>query len=436
MRIFLLLVLMTISPLNWAAAKIETWQTPKGSRVFYIYAPDLPMADIRITFDAGSARDGAQHGLAALTSGLLDTGAGKWSADELARRFESVGANFGTSVSRDTASLSLRTLTDPPLFDKAVETMKTILIQPVFNQADFEREKNRTLAALKHRESSPAALADLTFNKVVYGDHPYAHSSAGEIETVTALTADDLKKFYKQYYVSANALVVIVGDLTKKQAAKTAEDLLADLPAGQKPTDIPEVSLPKHAKLQHIEFPSTQTHVLSGLPGMHRKDEDYFALYVGNHILGGGGLVSRLFEEVREKRGLAYGASSSFAPMFRKGAFSMGLQTRNDQTQQALDVMTQTLADFIETGPTEAELDAAKKNLTGGFVMRFDTNSKLAGYAEMIGFYGLPLDYLDTFPEKVLALTVNDIKDAFKRRVNPKLLQTVTVGEAVKTREK
>lgn len=423
------LMLLLCSQTLLAAAKIDFWQTRQGSRVYFVKTEGLPMADIQVMFDAGSARDGTQFGLAALTADMLDSGAGKWDADAIAERFESVGAVFGTGSAIDNANVSLRTLTDKPLFDKALETMRVILAQPNFGRDDFEREKNRTLAGLKQQEESPADLASIAFYKALYGEHPYAHPESGVIGTVSALTPDDLKGFYRQYYVAANALVVIVGDLTKQQAEQTAETLLAGLPAGQKPSALPEVILPRQASMQHQEFPSSQTHVLVGLPGIGRNDPDYFSLYVGNHILGGSGLVSKLFDEVREKRGLAYSASSAFMPMLKPGPFLVSLQTRNDQTGQALDVLNKTLADFIGKGPSEAELVAAKKNITGGFAMRFDTNKELAKYVGMIGFYGLPLDYLDTFQQKVNQVTVASITDAFKRHVNLALLQTITVGQ-------
>ena len=273
-------------------------------------------------------------------------------------------------------------------------------------------------------------MASIAFYNALYGNHPYAHPESGVIKTVAALKAADLRHFYQKYYVAANAMVVIVGDLTKQQAEQTAEKLVAGLPVGKKPEDLPDVAMPLKAAQQHIEFPSSQTHVLVGLPGTYRKDPDYFNLYVGNHILGGSGLVSKLFNEVREKRGLAYSASSAFIPMLKPGPFLVSLQTRNDQTAQALQVLNQTLADFIAKGPTEAELVAAKKNITGGFAMRFDTNKKLASYVAMIGFYDMPLDYLDTFQQKVEQVTVASITDAFKRRVNPQLLQTITVGKS------
>lgn len=433
MRIFLYsFIFWLCSTASWAAAKIEHWQTTQGSRVYYVHTEGLPMADIHVLFDAGSARDGQQFGLAALTAGLLDTGAGAWDADAIAERFESVGAVFGAGSSIDNSSVALRTLTDKALFDKALTTMQAILTQPRFSQADFNREKNRTLAALKQQQESPGELAGIAFYQALYGQHPYGHPDTGTLETVSQLTLDDVRRFYRHYYVAANAIIVMVGDLNRRQAEQTAEKLLSGLPAGQKPSPVPDVTMPSQGASRHIEFPSTQTHVLVGLPGTYRKDPDYFALYLGNHILGGGSLVSKLFEEIREKRGLAYSASSAFVAMLKPGPFMVSLQTRNDQTGQALQVMNKTLADFIAQGPSAAELTAAKNNIVGGFAMRFDTNKELASYVGMIGFYGLPLDYLDSFRQNIEGITVAAVKEAFKRRIDLNKLQTVTVGRRAK----
>lgn len=426
-------LLILFSHNTFAAAKIQTWQTSQGSRVYYVQTPALPMVDIRASFDAGSARDGDRHGIAALTAALLDTGAGDWNADDIADRFESVGAAFSTGVSEDMAWLSLRSLSEPKLFDKAIDTFKTILTQPRFNAADFEREKNRTLAALKHREESPAQIAKLAFGKALYGDHPYAHPEEGYVETVGKLDPEQLKAFYRQYYVAANGIIVIIGDLDRQKAEQTAERLLSGLAKGEKTQPIAAVELPEKSTSRHIEFPSSQTHVLAGMPGTYRKDPDYFSLYVGNHILGGGGLVSQLFEEIREKRGLAYSASSQLTPLFRAGPFAMGLQTRNDQTDQAVALMQSTYEHFVTEGPSQQELDASKKNITGGFAMRIDTNGKLTDYVTMIGFYQQPLDYLETFQANVEAVTVESIRSAFARRLDPKHLQTISVGGVAKT---
>jgi zinc protease len=422
-------ILVVFSSSAFSAATIEHWQTPKGSRVYFVQTDALPMVDIQVVFDAGSARDGEQFGLSSFTTNLLDSGAGNWNAEDIAQRFESVGANFGTGSSIDNASVTLRTLTDKPLFDKAIDTMCVILSNPTFAKNDFSREKNRTLAALKQREESPADLANITFYKAIYGEHPYGHPNLGVLPTVEKFTEKDVKNFYKTYFTASNAIVVIVGNLSKDDAEKTANLLVSDLPQGSKPAPLPDVPALTKATTQNLDFPSTQTHVLVGLTGTYRKDPDYFPLYVGNHILGGGSLVSKLFDEVREKRGLAYSASSGFMPLLKNGVFVASLQTRNDQTAQALDVLNQTLSDFVKNGVTDTELTAAKANIVGGFPLKFDSNKELANYVVMMGFYQMPLDYLEAFQQNVQNVTKEQIADAFKRRVDLNLLQTVTVGK-------
>ena len=189
----------------------------------------------------------------------------------------------------------------------------------------------------------------------------------------------------------------------------------------------------KLAKEQNIfiEYPSAQTHILVGQPGVKRGDSDYFPLYVGNHILGGGGMVSRLFSEVREKRGLSYSAYSYFSPMLFKGPFVAGLQTKTEQVDEAISVLLENIKNYITDGPTEEELVAAKKNITGGYPLRIDSNSKILNYVVVIGYYKLPFDYLDTFNSNVEAVTVDSIKDAFKRRINPDKLVVVKVGSSL-----
>jgi zinc protease len=415
-----------------AGPKIQTWEQPNGAKVYFVPTEGLPMVDVRVVFDAGSARDGKQFGLSTLTAGLLDTGAGTWDADAIAKRLESVGARLGTGATRDSASVSLRSLTEPKLLQPALETMKAILTQPTFSAADFDREKKNLLVGLKQREESPADLAGILFFQNLYGDHPYAHPKEGNIDTVEKLTREDLQKFYRQYYVAKNALIVIVGEVDKTKAETIATDLLAGLPAGEKPAPLPEVSQPTAGNTTKKFFPSAQTHVYSGVPGTRVGDPDYFPLYVGNHILGGSGLVSKISEEVREKRGLSYSATSYFYPFRVQGPFLMGLQTKNNTAEEAVRVMQKTLRDFITQGPTAKELDDSKKNITGGFAMRLDSNSKLLEQIASIAFYGLPLDYLDTFIGKVEAVTPQQIQQAFKTRIDPDKLQTVLVGAGAK----
>jgi zinc protease len=200
------------------------------------------------------------------------------------------------------------------------------------------------------------------------------------------------------------------------------------LPEGSRGAALPAVTALKQADEVRILHPSTQTHVRMGAPGMRRGDPDYFPLYVGNHILGGGGLVSLLHEEVREQRGLSYSVNSYFSPMEQDGPYLLSLQTRNDQVDEALAVMRETLQGFVDKGPSAKELLAAKKNITGGFPLRIASNSGIISHLNMIGFYDLPLDYLDTFNDKVTAVTQQQIKAAFQRRVSPETMVTIIVG--------
>ena len=411
-----------------AGPKIEHWTTNQGTRVYFVEAKGLPLIDIRVMFDAGSARDGEQFGVASLTSALLDSGAGEWDAGAIAERIEGVGAMLSTNVSRDSASLSLRSLTEPRILDSVLETAHTVLIAANFAADDFNRDKNRTLAALKQREESPGQLANMAYYQALYGDHPYAHPTSGETTTVERLKRADLVSFYRRYYVAANAIVVIVGEVDRSKAESIVATLMNGMAVGEQAAPLPDVTVAAKGSVERIDFPSTQTHIFSGSAAVRRGDADHFTLYVGNHILGGSGLLSDISQAVREERGLAYSAYSYFSPMRRKGPFTMGLQTRNDQADEALTVMNQTLASFLKDGPTEQQLVAAKKNITGGFVLRIDSNSKLLGYVAMIGFYGLPLDYLDHFNEKVEAVTLPMIRDAFKRHLNPERFKTVLVG--------
>ncbi len=410
------------------AFRIQTWETDNGAKVLYVYAPQLPMVDVRIVFDAGSARDGKQPGLARLTNTMLAKGAGDWDTDAVAERFDNIGALFSTSAMRDMASLSLRSLNDRALLDTAIVTMQTVLTQPRFNEKELARMRRQTLIALKAQLQSPASIADKAFYRALYGQHPYASPSLGTETSVRAISRKNLQDFYKRYYVAGNALVAIVGDVDLNQAKRLANELLGKLPKGQPAPVLPPVPELEKAQLIKKSHPSTQTHVLVGQPGLRRGDPDYFALYVGNHILGGSGFGSRIMKEIREKRGLAYSSYSYFIPMRLPGPFQMGLQTSNGQRDEALALLNKILRDFIKEGPTDEEMQHAIKNITGGFPLRIDSNKDIIEYIAMIGFYDLPLNYLETFNANIEAVTAAKVQDAFHRRIHPDRLVTVLVG--------
>jgi len=411
-----------------AAPKIQHWVTDNGVRVYFVPAPELPMMDLRVVFDAGAAKDGDKHGLAILTNGLLAEGAGDWNSTQIAERFEDVGASFSNSSHRDMSLLSLRSLTDKKLLDQALDTFTIVLNQPTFPSDALAREKNRLLVALERKKQSPGAISGNAFYQALYKDHPYAYGADGEIDTVKTITAKDLTAFYQQYFVAKNAIVALVGDITRKQAETIAKRVTDDLPQGEIAEKTRSANKIDQAEEINIAFPSSQSHILVGQLGIKRGDPDYFPLYIGNHILGGSGLVSILSDEIREKRGLAYSSYSYFIPMRTEGPFLLGLQTKNESASEALAVLHDTLKRFVENGPTEEDLLAAKNNLVGGFALRIASNKKIVEQLASIGFYNMPLDYLDTFITHIEAIDATQIKSAFQRRINPDKMITVVVG--------
>ena len=427
LRFVILLLALVVLPAQ-AAPEIQHWETDNGLRVYFVPAPELDMVDIRLVFDAGSARDGEQPGIAQMTNALLDSGAGSWDADTIAERFESVGAQFGAGALRDMAWVSLRSLTDPEWFEPAFSTFIKVVEAPRFPARDFKRSRKQAFVALRQQAQDPGEIASKAFYEALYGDHPYASPTIGTEESLKALERDDLVAFHQRYYVARNGVLAVVGNLDRLQAEALAERIAAGLPTGEAAPDLPPVPELTEGKTITIPFPSEQAHVYMGQPGMQRGDDDYFALYFGNHVLGGSGFTSRLMKEVRVKRGLSYSVYSYFLPMAENGPFLMGLQTRTDQAGEAVDVARETIAGFVAEGPTREEYRASLANITGGFPLRVASNSDIVQYLSMIGFYGLPLDYLDRFNARVEAVSLEDIKDAFQRRVDTERMITVIVG--------
>jgi len=411
-----------------ASPDIQHWKTANGARVYFVQAPELPIIDIRVVFDAGSARAPARPGLADMTSSLLNEGAAGLDAQAIASRFESLGAQYGAEAERDMAIVSLRSLTDREFLPPALEMFNKTLTAPDFPKEALERLRQRMLVGLKFQRQSPDEILNKVFYKSVFGDHPYAAPPDGDENSLKSITRDHVLEFYKRYYVARNAVIAIVGAVDRKQAEAIARQITAGLAKGKAAPSLSEPKQLKSFRKVRIDHPSTQTHILMGQPGLRRGDKDYFALYAGNHVLGGSGLVSRLSQEIREKRGLSYSVYSYFLPMRVNGPFILGLQTETSQTDEALALLGTTLMRFLEEGPTQAELTASKKNITGGFPLRIDSNKKIVEYLAMIGFYELPLDYLETFTAKINAVTVDDIRKAFRRRVHPDKMVTVIVG--------
>ena len=409
-----------------AGPKIERWQTTGGATVLFVENHSLPIVDVQVDFAAGTAHEAAgKAGVASLTRSLLDLGVAGMDEMQIASQMADLGAKLSGGVDMDRASVTLRTLSMPDKRDPALAMLRAILSSPQFPAEIFDREKARSIASLKEALTRPEAIASRAFWAAMYGAHPYGRYATPE--SVGALTRADVLAFHAGRYTAQRASLAIVGDLSRAQAEAVAEELTGGLTSGPAGLAIAAPELPAAGE-QRISHPAAQAHLLLGLPALKRGDPDFFPLSVGNYSLGGGGFVSRLMKEVRDKRGLAYSVHSYFLPLQQLGPFQLGLQTKKAQANDALQVAREVLANFLEQGPSAAELKAAKQNLIGSFPLRLDSNRKLLENVAMIGFYGLPLDYLDHYPENIEKVTVADVKAAFSRHVRPEHLVTVVVG--------
>ena len=409
-----------------AGVKIEHWVSPTGARVYFVESRVLPILDVQVDFAAGSMFDlPGKSGTASLTRTALDHGAGKLDETAIAEQMADIGATLGGSADTDRASVAVRTLAAPEKRAAALDVLRNVLHAPRFDAAIFEREKARTISALKEAMTRPDSIASKAFWAAMYPDHPYGRQATPE--SVAALTRDDLAAFHARYYTAANASITLVGDLSRGEAEKIAEAIAAGLPTGA-PASLPPAPTLAIGKTVKLEHPASQAHIHIGLPAIERGNPDFFPLVVGNYTLGGGGFVSRLMKEVRDKRGYAYSVSSYFNPLRQPGPFQISLQTKRSQAREAIAVTRDVLDGFLKQGPSAEELAAAKANLTGSFPLRLDSNKKILDNVAVIGFYGLPLDYLDHYQEKVQAVTVDDVKRAFSRYIRPSDLMTVTVA--------
>jgi len=424
------LLLLPVSQAAHALLPIQHWETQRGARVYFVQNRDLPILDVSVDFPAGASLDTPdKSGLASMTSNLLRLGAVGLNEDEISRRLADVGAQLSGRLDPDRAGVGLRTLSSAKERQTAIDILGRVLTQPSFDAAVLDREKVRVTGSLREADTRPETIASRTFHRTVFANHPYGLRSAGEVETVSRLTREDLVAFHRAAYTAERAVVALMGDITREEAGRIAEALTSGLPAkSAAPASPPPVPPLKDAVMRWTEHKATQSHILIGAPGMRRDDPDYFPLVVGNHVLGGGGFTSRITDEVRTKRGLAYSAYSYFSPMLQAGPFVVGMQTQASQAATALEVSRKTLADFVEQGPTAKELAAAKKNIIGGFPLRIDSNRKIHEYLGLIGFYRLPLDYLDEFTKKVERVTAAEVKAAFQRRIDPAKMVTVVVG--------
>ena len=421
---------------TYAILPIEKLESVKGAQAYLVQTKALPMVDIEISVDAGDRYDpAAKSGLATVVGQLMNYGAksekGLLTEAQIADEIADLGANLGVSVSGERAVMRIRTLSRQDLRDRAVQLASAMLSAPTYDAKILAREKQRMTTALLESETKPESVLDRRFRKSVYGNYPLANSPT--VQSISNISAADLQQFHKQFYRGDRMIVSIVGDVSKTEAAEIVQGLLQRVPqSGPAIAKLPEFERspvePLSQREVTIPFDSQQAHIAMGMTAVTRSNPDYFPLLVGNYVLGGGGFVSRLVSEVREKRGLAYSVFSYFAPGKDVGIFQAGLQTKNDQAALALDVMSSTIAQFIADGPTQSELDAAKANLMNGYPLRIDNNRKLLDNVSSIAWNNLPLDTMEVWTKQVEAVSLEQVKAAFQKYLAMDRMKIVVLG--------
>lgn len=408
---------------------IQHWTSERGARVYFVHAPEIPMLDVRLVFDAGAARDGKIPGLAGMVNSMLDEGTVNYDVDQIAQQLESLGASFSASSHRDMGITQLRTLSGEEWLTPALDLFTELVSKPAFPEKNFERIRKLAILGLEYKEQSPEAkIGDALFTNL-YNDHNYGILPDGTKDSLTTLKRQDLINFHQQFYVAKNVVVAMVGDISLEKAKAIANQISAELPVGEPAPDLAVVSPLAEKTRIHIEHPSSQTHIRVASHGIKRGNANHFKLYVANEILGGGGFASLLNEEIRQKRGLSYSVYSYFAPMHARGPFIIGLQTKTDSTQEALTVVDATLNKFLNDGPTEEQLIKAKRSIVNSFPLKMGSNGQIVGQLGAIGFYQLPLNYLDTYLDNIKAVTAEDIKTAMNETLASDRMLTLTVGK-------
>ncbi len=434
---FLALAACLLSGAAHATIPVEHWTHPSGARVYLVNSPGIPMVDVQIDVDGGSRREPpAQTGLANATASLLSGGvlahSGRPALDEnaLSVAWVDLGAQFGASASSDRFTVQLRSLTDAAILPRAVALAAQQLAAPAWPDRVWQRNRERSAAALREAQNRPATVAAQAFAPALYGDHPYGRYVTPA--TLNAVSVADMQAFYRRHMNACRAQVTVVGAVDRTAVQAIVDPLMAAI-APHGCTDLPPVAEVKPltaAAEKRIPFKAAQAQISIGQPGIARNHPDFFPLLVGNHILGGGGFTARLTTEVREKRGLTYGVYSGFSPGRHAGAFQIGMTTRPDQADEAVRVVRDTLTNYLKDGPSEAELQAAKDFLIKGFALRIDSNRKLLDNVANIAWNGLPLDYLDTWTAQIGRLTRDEVHRAMQRALQPDRMVTVVVGAA------
>jgi zinc protease len=402
--------------------------TPGGLEVWYVHEPSIPIIALSVAFEGGSALDPPdQAGLASFAASLLNEGAGEMDSLAFQKAVVDRAIRLDFDVGRDFFSAELQTLSQHR--DEAFRLLGLALAAPRFDRRAVKRIRRQILSVLAEAENEPDTVAVRSWFAEVFPDHPYGRIKDGTPESIAAIARGDLKAWAARRLARNNLTIGAAGDVSPEELGRLVDLAFGALPAEAAPVDVAEASVPSGGRVIVKRMPLPQSVVTFGMAGLKRDDPDFYAAYVMNHILGGGGFTSRLHKEVREKRGLAYSVYSYIYPLRRAGLYAGSVATRNDRVAETLELVRQEIARIAETGVSETELKAAQTHVTGAFPLRFDSGAKIAGTLVTMQLNDLGIDYIQHRNDYINAVTSDDIARVARRLLDPERLVVVVVGD-------
>lgn len=412
------------------AMKVERVVSPLGIEAWLVQEKNVPLIAMQFAFNGGAAQDEVgKEGTAYLLSGMLDEGAGDLTSTQFQEKIEEIAIRLGFEASRDNFSGKFQTLSERK--DEAFDLLKLAITQPRFDQDAIDRVRLQIISGLKFEENNPNNVATRTWFKNSFGEHPYARPTKGTETSLKALSQDDLKAVHKKIFSRENLKISVVGDISPEELGVLIDKVFGDLPLKSGVTDVAEAEPVFGPKIDNVIMGIPQSVVQFGHQGLKRDDKDFIPAYILNYIMGGGGFASRLMEEVREKRGLAYSVYSYLYPLKHSALVLGGVATKNSSVPEAMDLIKKEFSRMANDGPSEEELKNAKNYLTGSYALRFDTSSKIASQLLWIQVEGLGMDYIDKRNEMINAVSMSQIRDVAKRLFQGDKLRFVVVGQPI-----
>lgn len=423
----------------YQAPQVQELFSKNGVRALLVESKQLPIVDIQLTFNAGSARDESiskgLNGLANLTARLLNEGTSTQTANDIAQSFERLGAQYSAQAYRDMFVVRLRVLSDEKRLEPALNQLIFLLKDAQFPQSSIDRILNNAQVGQKQVKENPKRSMSVRFYRAIYGDHPYAQPSTGTIQSLKRIKSEDIQAFKNQYLVANNLNIAITGNVNQQQAQQMIDLLTEQINTGESAPPLPDAQALEKAQIIRIPFNSSQAHVMIGQVGIRRDDPDRFALEVGNEIFGSGGFQSLLMQELREKRGLTYNASSNLSSMQSQGLFYIQYSTQREQLLESLNITYDTLLKFLHQPLATAQIEESKRGLIRAFPLLLRSNANINSQLGAIGFYGLPSNYLSQYQQYISAVTAEDVQQAWQKHIHPERFLTVLAGKGISTTE-